>query len=293
MKKKVYLGLTCPPLDFESLDLGNQAYLVKTYASLFAPFMLSFTRPTASKRYGEPWKAANGGLNFVINAQAEFEILAKSKLTEDEQISHFVALLRISISPEILCPFISNGPFLNAEDAVKADVTFYPYETESIYTRFTNAESKKVTESKSVWMRENWHSSMLFAGENKQYKLAVEILGKVQHFHSRGMALVAICGVLESFYLQNRSELSFRLALFIAAYLGNTGKDRISYFNTAKKVYAARSASAHSSEDCPVEPLLDAIHLLRLTVWAALSNKKLPKVEDLDVLLLNPQFDQF
>jgi hypothetical protein len=96
---------------------------------------------------------------------------------------------------------------------------------------------------------------------------------------------------LESMFLAGlRDELSFRAAVRITVYLGESSEDRYQLFELARKSYAARSAIAHGDvkkNRRPDEPLINATtNLLRRAIRKALLDGHLPDGNDLERRML-------
>ena len=89
--------------------------------------------------------------------------------------------------------------------------------------------------------------------------------------------------------LNVQSELRFRLAIEIAAFLGQDENEKIEIFNNLKKMYDIRSKAVHGANmdnTVLLQHILDTKEILAKMLIKIIENNTLPTSNDLELLLL-------
>ena len=150
-------------MEIDEFDLGDGIIIRKTYAHLFAPFMMAFSPPSGNGKlniHGGPWKQAKGGISFDILVEIEMPKLAEfEKSLDSEELVWLIAcLIRLGNYPFVLVSAISDMSFSNIKtDEVQP--TIYPIETENRIFSLEGDKKPILSVEDLGWIKEYWKST--------------------------------------------------------------------------------------------------------------------------------------
>ena len=111
---------------------------------------------------------------------------------------------------------------------------------------------------------------------------ALRLYDAALHTRNADLALLGFVGAIESLFSIAPQELSFRLSLLLARFLGDESKSQRDYFERAKSLYAIRSKIAHG----------DKLHRNEEAAAVQLVEHWTPQAEELARLSLRQVFQE-
>jgi hypothetical protein len=285
----LYAGLAGAELSVDSFEFGEGINISKTYAHLMASFILASSRPECPEQpHPGPWKRITGGLEFDILAQLEIPDSFKLPkwFSHLDTVWWFVALLRVSITPNISVPVLATESFSKAR-GTEDKIAFLLVEIESplLPIEIEIDRGISIQEEGLVWIRENWISGGYLVLESAEFGLLMRAIDNCFGHSSKALGLISLWGALEALFSPSPSELRFRVAANIAAFLEPPGDGRWNLQKGIAKLYDARSAAAHGRSESAEKPLLDTYLLAKRIVMKILGQRRVPKIDELEARL--------
>jgi hypothetical protein len=284
-KDALFFGLHGLQLPGPSFELGRSIIIRKTYASIFAPFMVAFAPPESpDKHHPGPWSAASGGVSYEISAELVIPIGQERGSNECLQIARIILfLLRLGVNPAITLPVFSNMAF-SKESAEAKDQTLHLFEVQR--RSFALAVDESAATGKSLgWVKENWETVEKLVNSSSKFALASEAIDQGQFVQNTALTLVSLWGALEALFLTDRSELSFRVSSLIASFLEAPGDDRKERQKKIAGLYGKRSAAAHGTPKHSEHHVLDSFNLLREVLFKIIERGSVPTSDQLNSML--------
>jgi hypothetical protein len=276
----LYTGLSGLELDGDNFDLGEGITLKKTYAHLMMPHVVAFKRAEPGKAHPAPWKPAESGIGFDI--EAELYVPAGLKEGAPWEISRaIVFLLRIGINPGTAAPLLAGCSFAEMPETKQR---LMPLETRRRYFGL-KAEDAGLNKVRATWVRERWQVTQKLIATSAAFELAVAAMDAGQFERNTALTLVSLWGAMEAIFSGERSEVTFRLSSYMASYLSPVGSERGLLQKRIAKLYGKRSAAAHGLPNHQNEDLLDTFTLLRNVLMRIIEQGVMPTRENLDALL--------
>ena len=290
MEKEILFGglskIEVPENEFE---LGEGMFIRKTYAHLFAPFMMAFKPPEKYKHHEGPWKAAKGGISFDILAEIEMPQISEFKDTFDreEMIWIIASLIRLSSLPYLVVSAISDTSF-NKILETENEPTIYPYETKNRI--FSPAENVKpvLTENDLKWIKDNWKRTAKLLKDNTKFYSAFKAFDSATIQGKPSSSLMIIWGAIEQLFSPNTGELKYRVSSNLAAFLEVHGDKRLEIFKELSRLYNDRSIAAHTSKDIDYSPVISSYVHFRNALMKIIELGNVPSQEYLEELLFKP-----
>ena len=286
----MYAGLSGIALAGESFDLGEGVTIRRTYAHLMAPFMMAFSRPNnPGQHHPGPWVAARGG--FAFDMEAEIHIPASAKATHGHLMAlaqTIGAVFRLGVNPSFVIPALANYSFSSMAERPKEEAWVWPLE----FSQKQFPLSSDVTEISAThveWVADRWPLAVRLRKESAEFDLALIALDRGQFLRSQALMLMSLWGALEAMFSPSTSELRFRVAALISAYLEPPGESRLALQRGVSKLYDRRSAAAHGMPKHAVEDVLGTFDLLARVLRKILDEKKVPSKEALEKMLFGVQ----
>jgi hypothetical protein len=281
----VHAGLAGLELQEPTFDLGDGVSLTKTYAHLMAPFMLAFKPAPIGGHHPAPWKAAQGGFSFDVNAELLIPAHIEEKFGSKIEVARtIVFLLRLGVNPATTLPVFSNYPFALLPDVRDNEARLLPFEVQPRHFPL-GVIGGAATSGAITWVKERWQITQKLTNESPEFSLAVEAIDGGQFVKSSALALVSLWGALEALFSPSTSELKFRVSSLVAAFLEPPGAVRHSLQKQIAKLYDKRSAAAHGKPKHEAEDLLATFNLLRRVLMEIIDRGKTPHKEELEELL--------
>ncbi len=281
--QRIFAGLSNVVYDGDEFDLGHCTSLGSTYAHLFAPNMMAFSKAAAGHHSPGPLRAARGG--FAYDVECELSVGLNEPLPAGLNAEGaawlIVALLRLANYPQLMMPVISDVSFSEAARS-SHEPTLTPCEIEprlfrSVDEKLTYLRAQDLEWVKSVWPQtaEMMKSSPTFAAAFRA--------ADVCNVNGRSAAsLLTIWGAIESLFAPSRAELRFRVSAYIAAFQEQRGPKRLELFKHVGKLYDERSKIAHSTADADHGALVSSYIILRNALIAMICNGAVPSQTDLE-----------
>ena len=253
-KRYLFAGIGRATLRIESFDLGHGVFLRRTCAYLTSPFLMAFSPAEPEKPHPPPWRSARGGLVHDITMELcipEEDASLPGGLTAEETVWWIVALLRLAYYPFLVVPVLSDQSFSVAAHP-KTEPNLRPFETEHRIFGAPGCMVRTIQEDDLAWVRSTWSHSADLLKKNSKFGTALRAVDSCSVGGRTSASLLAVWGALEQLFSPSPSELRFRVAAHIAAYLEPAGASRIALFRRAMSLYNHRSIAAHTAAD--VEP---------------------------------------
>lgn len=287
--KIVYGGLSKVEMSDTEFDLGENIFIRKTYAHLFAPFMMAFNPPGKYKHHEGPWKAAKGGVSFDILVEIEMPEIEefKSSFNQEEMIWIIASLIRLTSYPYLIVSATSNMSF-NKILETENEPTIYPYETKNrIFSAPKNVKPLLNDEALS-WIKENWKKTAKLMNDNPKFYSAFKAFDDATIQGKISSSLLAIWGAIEQLFSPNTGELKYRVSANLASFLTIHGDERLRLFKELSKLYNDRSIAAHTSKELDHSPLISSYVHLRNALMKIIEIGNVPTQEYLEELIFKP-----
>jgi hypothetical protein len=285
-KEIIYAGLYGVEMTDNQFNLGEGIYIRKTYAHLFAPFMMAFKPPGKHKHHEGPWKAAKGGFSFDISAEIELPRVAIfDKLSGQEDGVWLIAsLFRLSSYPFLNVPALSDISFNLILDSV-TEPSIYPFETKH---RIFEPPDKKIpvlSEDNLQWVKGHRKKTAELMVKNPKLYSAFKAFDSATVHGKVSSSLLSIWGAIEQLFSSNTGELKYRVSANLASFLTERGDKRLELFKELSKLYNDRSTAAHTSKELEHSPLVSSYIHLRNALIKIVETGVMPTQESLEEII--------
>ena len=220
-----YAGLFGAVLVPEVFDLGHGVIISRTYAHLFAPFMMAFSPAPPGKHHPAPWKSAKGGLELDITTQLFLPGTSAPELDRINTVWWIVALLRLHSSALISVPIISSEAF-SSIPAMKDEPRLWPVEIHTPRLFPDGWQVRSIDTQEIEWLRDNWYDAAKLL-KHADFRSAFEAIDLSTWNHAPIMALVAVWGALERLFSASTTELSYRVSSKHRCFFGTTRPSKV------------------------------------------------------------------
>jgi hypothetical protein len=285
-------GLSKVEMSDSEFDLGEGIFIRKTYAHLFAPFMIAFKPPGENKIHGAPWKAAKGGIAFDILVEIEMPVVEefKTAFDQEEMIWIIASLIRLYSYPYLIISAISDISFNKILDSEKEPV-INPYETKHRIFNSSKDVQTFLREEHLNWLKENWQKTMRLLKTDSKFFAAFKAFDSAAIFGNPTSSLLTTWGAIEQLFSPNTGELKYRVSANLASFLEKPGIKRLELFKELSKLYNDRSLAAHTSKQLDHKPLVNSWVHLRNALMKIIEMGKVPSQDDLQELIFNPEIN--
>jgi hypothetical protein len=276
-----YYGLSGIALDFESVDLGHNVTLSRTYLHVMAHPMLAFSPAPDRGHHPAPWqalKAKPSAVSVDLHAQLAVPKFGDDSMGHHDRAGWIVMLMRFSLDSTVTLTVEAEAPF-DQVAAGKATARML----EPIPDLF---EGTTIHQEEARWIKDNWYKSLSLS-ENVSFKFATTALYH-SHCFSEELGVVSVWGALERLLSSNSAELKYRVCTNIAAFLEPPGQERYLMFKELLKLYDDRSAAAHGSPMKGDAPYMDSTHIASRVLLRIIELNRVPSKDDLESELLAP-----
>jgi len=271
----------------ERFEFGAGIVLQKTYAHVMAPYLAAFHPAEPGKHHPAPWKAVSGGLGFDISLELSVppELDPPKPFDPAGVLWFLVALLRLRATPLVRVPVIASHPFADIP-GLPLEPRFWSIEMEPQHSCPVANPPTALAVTDLEWVRDHWRQAVNLYGASGDYQVAMAAADRVIWTSSAALALVSLWGALERIFTREKTELRFRVAANIAAYLEPPGMNRRALFRMAKALYDRRSEAAHGSGSGIAEKsVTETYGLLRRAIFRMIEEEHVPSREDLEACL--------
>jgi len=283
----IYAGIANFPAELGTIDLGSGVTLQPTYAHLMAPFLMAFNPAPVNAAHPGPWAAVKGGLNIDINAELYIPTsFSASGFDRLNTVWWITSLFRLSLSPRIHVPVITNRPFKEVpNDCQNADLL--PIEAFTHGHHGTLYQPVNARES-SEWVVRTWQRAQPLM-KNARFHDTYQALDTIWSTPSPSLALLTLWGALENLFSPAKQELRFRVSSNIACYLEPYGSRRLELQRKLLRLYDARSSAAHGTSKEFGNALVETQDIARRAMHKMLETLHVPTKDELDALLLGSE----
>jgi hypothetical protein len=276
-----YAGLFGAVLVPEVFDLGHGVIISRTYAHLFAPFMMAFSPAPPGKHHPAPWKSAKGGLELDITTQLFLPAgTSAPELDRINTVWWIVALLRLHSSALISVPIISSEAF-SSIPAMKDEPRLWPVEIHTPRLFPDGWQVRSIDTQEIEWLRDNWYDAAELL-KHADFRSAFEAIDLSTWNHTPIMALVAVWGALERLFSASTTELSYRVSSNIAAFLEPPGRARYALFKRIRGLYNSRSKAAHGAGETNVDAYAETYSIARRVLLMMIEKRHVPDRNELE-----------
>lgn len=263
-QQALFAGLSFAEMPVDSFHLGSGIYIRKTYAHIFAPYMIAF-KPAGKYGHNEgPWKTAKGGFSFNILTEIELPPVMEVNKSFDQKKAAWLitALLRIAAHPYLILCVTSDISFNNVLNS-EIEPTIDPIEIKRRV--FFPDESGKgmIDEETLIWVKNNWQKVLKMMDANPVFYTAFQAFDTAATEGKASSSLIMIWGAIEQLFSTNTGELKYRVCLNLSTFLYPEGKKRLEAFKKLSKLYNERSTAAHTSKKIESSPLVNSYIFLR------------------------------
>jgi len=278
-------GLAGVKFEIDNSSLGHGITLRQTYAHLMSSFMLAFRIPHPPEHFGEPWKAAKGGISVDIVAEIHVPRCYKPPEPYDRinTIWWLVSLLRLHSTCLVFCPATANASFSEAVAVPDDAFHVWPIEVEPRKT-WEEAPKRIITEADVEWLAAHWEAARLLRKQSTEFALATYAFDQCTFLSQPELALLSLWGALEALFSPDSRELRFRVSSNIAAFLEPAGIVRMELQSRIAKLYDVRSKAAHGQHGQQADirtPLRETYQLVRRVLIQIVEEGHAPTHEDL------------
>ena len=284
-----FLGLGNVKFSGEPYDLGNGLVMGPASAEVNAPVFLNLSPGLRNGPAIMIGHRARGGYHFDISAQLSVPRTQLEDLWEDEYSAAWflAAIIRLRLGPGCRIPLISEHTM--ASETVDHSEKFrcLQFAEECIRRDFTPTEITDPSKDDLKWIEDNWKPAVdLFLNESG-FGLLFRAFDRSMVLWDPLMSLAAMWAGIEAIFSPSRTELRFRVSAYSAAFLRQTGNDRLRLQAQIAKLYDARSRAGHGSERVPENALRETYDLARELILKIVETKLVPQREDLDMMLFS------
>lgn len=282
----LYAGFANLNLPVDSFELGHGLVISRGYGSLTSAQVMSFTRPSPQRPYGEPWAAVEGAHGFQIDVQLYVPVdFARERWFDRlNTVWWIAALIRLRTSPVVIVPVLCNRDFSDRPEVI-ATTKVFEIETSRRRIVPTPIQGVELALEDLLWIRDHWRSGGNLMHSDAGFNTAFQAFDDAGSSGSVALALISLWGALEELFSPAKQELRFRVSSSIAAFLEPPSEERLSLHKRLLKLYDARSKVAHGTGGNELEPYVDTYNLMRRILLKILEQKTVPSREDVERML--------
>jgi hypothetical protein len=279
-----FAGLSGVTLDSPTFDLGEGVQMRAVYAHVFGANMMAFSRAQPGKPHPAPWKAARGGFGFDIKIELRVPN-SIGALGANDLIWLIAALFRLLRVPYLSVPVVCNIAF-DAIPLEPAEPTIEPFELSPRILAPGESCQRRIGTDDLEWVREHWVTCRQLCFNHPRFATAFRafdsatVAGKAS-----SSSLLALWGGLEQLFSPSPSELRFRVASLVSAYLEPLGPGRLALYKEILSLYSHRSQAAHTAADADRTALIGTYVLMRNALVKMISENTVPSQESLEAAL--------
>lgn len=287
----IYLGISGAEFAVDSFNFGRDISLRKTYAFVFAPYLVAFKKPDKPGQISPgPWKTVSGGVSKYITYELHIPIDFNEKEWFDRLNTAWwiLSLLRLKCSSFLIGPVISNCSFSRIGE-LNLDTNFLTVEFNNDHLPIEEQVNKVITQQELEWVKDKWLSAGKLFRNNITFSDAYRAADRSLHEKNPSNTLVIIWGALERIFADFNQELRYRVSLNIATYLERAGDKRLQLFKKAQKLYNSRSKTAHGRPGDGYQEFKESYMLLRSSLLKMIDENIVPTITDIENKILNQE----
>lgn len=268
-------GVAGIKLSKPSLTIVPGFELRATYAKIFAPYMMAFRRPGPGAEYGEPWRAARGGISIEISIEAFLEDRVRpTGLNRLNTLWWLLALIRLRTGANARMPVISNMEFrdvvLSKVEPSLLTIEMSPHQIQTVQNPPSEISSEDLD-----WICQNFVSGSTLLEAQNFYRSILTFDNAVWAQNS-GSAILMIWAAMECLFRPGRQGITKALSSLLASYLHPPGSGRDREFRNVYDLYNARGAAVHDAKHPEIDELRNSFLIARRVLIQCIERRELP-----------------
>lgn len=174
----------------------------------------------------------------------------------------------------VICNIQSNQPIEKIAKAEYVHITNYEL-------RALLSDVYHISEEDEAWLKKHYKTAYKLL-EKESFQTAIHTMASYRWHSVPRVQLAVIWSGIESLFNVN-TEVSFRISLYIANFLGETEAQAKQIFKKVRKMYSLRSSAVHGNKakDNLKSAVVDSANLLNLILRRCAELNKLPDIDNL------------
>ncbi len=193
-----------------------------------------------------------------------------------------IAALRIHCGLDFIVPMVANHSWSSIAALEQDSLKIHMIEDYPRAQIFDNSEALQRTDLE--WLEKYFVNVLDLIWKHPSINIAIEAISLFHQQVSLRMSVIALWAGIEAIF-GITSELRYRLAIEIAAYLEVDNKDRVNLYKKIKKMYDIRSKAVHGSnidEKIIIEHIKETKSILRRILIKSIEANNLPSHEEFE-----------
>ena len=269
------------------IGMGNECYLYVNGISVSKPIWLHDTVCISPAKSAIKWKEVmplfENDIDFSIAVLCNPTIASQLHIIGDDT-EHLIAnawnsqwdcvLLGALFNHNAMCNLQSDQPI---EQIAKAEyIHITNYELRALLSDIYN-----ISEEDELWL-EKYYKTAYKLLEKDNFQTAVHTMASYRWHSVPRVQLAVIWSGIESLFYVN-TEVSFRISLYIANFLGENEAQAQQIFKQVRKMYSSRSSAVHGNKtkDNLESAVEESANLLTRMLRRCAELNKLPDVDNL------------
>lgn len=269
------------------IGTGNECYLYVNGISVSKPMWLHDTVCLCPAKSSIIWQEViplfENDIDFSIAVLCNQTIASQLHII-GEDTKHLVAnawnsqwdcvLLGALFNHNIMCNLQSDQPIEQITNAKYVHIT--NYELRALFS-----DIYYISEEDELWLKKNYKTAYDLL-ENDSFQTAVHAMASYRWHSVPRVQLAVIWSGIESL-LNVNTEVSFRISLYIANFLGENEEQKCQIFKQVRKMYSLRSSAVHGNrtKDNIENAVIESANLLNRILKKCAERNSLPNADDL------------
>lgn len=269
------------------LGVGCDCYLFLNGLVVSAPIMLHDNACLCPAKFVSKWDEITSlfknDIDFSMAILAHSSIGSQLHITAGDSLELASCawnaqwdciLLSALFDHDIICNLQSDRPVEHLAEAKYVNVTNYAF-----HALLSTPYAMSATDE--AWLVKHYASAHKLL-ENGAFSTAVHAMASYRWHSMPRIQLAIIWSGIESLFNVN-SEVSFRISLYLANFLGNDKTEARQLFASVRKLYSARSSAVHgnSMKDDTASMVRESAALLRRIIRHCAETDGLPNMDTL------------
>ena len=269
------------------IGMGNECYLYVNGISVSKPIWLHDTVCLSPVKSAIKWQEVmslfENDIDFSIALLCNPTIASQLHIIGDDT-EHLIAnawnsqwdcvLLGALFNHNVMCNLQSDQPIEKIAMAKYVHIT--NYELRALLSDIYN-----ISEEEESWL-EKYYKTAYNLLEKDSFQTAVHTMSSYRWHSVPRVQLAVIWSGIESLFNVN-TEVSFRISLYIANFLGKNEAQTQQIFKQVRKMYSLRSSAVHGNrtKDSLKTAVLESANLLNQILIRCVELNRLPDVDNL------------
>lgn len=269
------------------IGIGNECYLYVNGICTSKPIWLHDTVCLCPAKPAIKWQEVmqlfENDIDFSIAVLCNPTIASQLHVIGDNA-NHLLAnawntqwdciLLGALFNHNVMCNLQSNQPIEQIANAEYVHIT--NYELRALLT-----EVYHISEKDEIWLKNHYKTAYKLL-EKENFQTGVHAMASYRWHSLPRVQLAVIWSGIESLFNVN-TEVSFRISLYIANFLGETEVQMQQIFKQVRKMYSLRSSAVHGNKtkDNLNSAVIESANLLNQILRRCTELNKLPDIDNL------------